>query len=134
MAKHCAMRTSSWSAPWTAAVAGWAPCRSRKAATKFPARRMLGKVSLANKTALADALHTQLETAQQILFEGGGDYALTVKDNQKELVRTLATLLTPGKFSPSTHDADPRADSRTQSQSARDSGSGMPGSHPRAGE
>jgi len=89
---------------------------------------------LANKTALADALHTQLETAQQILFEGGGDYALTVKDNQKELVRTLATLLTPGKFSPSTHDADPRADSRTQSQSARDSGSGMPGSHPRAGE
>ena len=98
------------------------------------ARRMLGKVSLANKTALADALHTQLETAQQILFEGGGDYALTVKDNQKELVRTLATLLKPGKFSPSAHDADSRADSRTQSQSARDSGSGMPGSDPRAGE
>src|SRR5438445_10776123 len=98
------------------------------------ARRMLGKVSLANKTALADALHTQLETAQQLLVEGGGDYALTVKDNQKELVRTLATLLKPGKFSPSAHDADSRADSRTQSQSARDSGSGMPGSDPRAGE
>jgi predicted transposase YbfD/YdcC len=79
------------------------------------ARQMLGKVELANKTALADALHTQLETAQQILFEGGGDYALTVKENQKELVQTLATLLTPGKFSPSAHDADPRADSRTQS-------------------
>src|SRR2546427_4600688 len=98
------------------------------------ARQMLGKVSLANKTALADALHTQLETAQQILFEGGGDYALTVKDNQKELVRTLATLLKPGKFSPSAHDADSRADSRTQSQSARDSGSGMRGSDARAGE
>src|SRR5207237_3781926 len=38
------------------------------------ARQMLAKVELTNKTALADALHTQLETAQQILFEGGGDY------------------------------------------------------------
>jgi len=91
------------------------------------ARQMLGKVELTNKTALADALHTQLETAQQILFEGGGDYALTVKDNQKELVQTLATLLTPGKFSPSTHDADTRIDSRTQSEPARDSAFGMPG-------
>src|SRR5206468_11644187 len=98
------------------------------------ARELLGKVPVENKTSLADAIHTQLQTAQQILFEGGGDYALTVKDNQKELVRTLASLLQPGKFSPSTHDADPRADSRTQSQSARDSGSGMPGSHPRAGK
>src|SRR6059036_3810936 len=50
------------------------------------ARELLGKVPVENKTALADAIHTQIETAQQILFEGGGDYALTVKDNQKELV------------------------------------------------
>src|SRR5437773_10999020 len=70
------------------------------------ARQMLGKVQLTHKTTLADALHTQLETAQQILFEGGGDYALTVKKNQKELVRTLASLLKPGRFSPSTHRAD----------------------------
>jgi predicted transposase YbfD/YdcC len=97
------------------------------------ARQMLGKVELAHKTALADALHTQLETAQQILFEGGGDYALTVKENQKELVQTLTTLLTPGKFSPSAHDADPRADARTQSESAGDSGLGMPGGDARAG-
>ncbi len=82
------------------------------------ARELLRKVPVANKTALADALHTQLETAQQILFERGGDYALTVKANQKELVKTLATLLTPGKFSPSAHDADPRADARSQSQPA----------------
>lgn len=82
------------------------------------ARELLGKVSLDNKTALADALHTQIETAQQILFEGGGDYALTVKANQKELVQTLSQLLTPGKFSPSAHGTDPRADSGTQSQPA----------------
>src|SRR6185369_11359787 len=82
------------------------------------ARELLGKVPVDNKTALADALHTQIETAQQILFEGGGDYALTVKDNQKELVQTLATLLTPGKFSPSAHAQDPGPDARTQSKPA----------------
>jgi len=80
------------------------------------ARELLAKVPVDNKTALADAIHTQIETAQQILFEGGGDYALTVKDNQKELVQTLATLLTPGKFSPSAHDPDSRPDPGAQSQ------------------
>jgi hypothetical protein len=82
------------------------------------ARELLGKVSVANKTTLADALHTQIETAQQILFEGGGDYALTVKENHKELVQTLTTLLTRSDFSPSAHGADTRADTGTQSQSA----------------
>lgn len=82
------------------------------------ARELLAKVPVQNKTTLADALHTQIETAQQILFEGGGDYALTVKANQKALVQTLATLLTPGKFSPSAHDADPRVDTGSQSQPA----------------
>ena len=82
------------------------------------ARELLAHLPLENKTALADAIHTQVETAQQILFEGGGDYALTVKNNQKELVQTLATLLTPGKFSPSAHGADPRAEPGSQSQPA----------------
>ena len=79
------------------------------------ARALLAKVDLTKKTALADALHTQTQTVQQILFDGGGDYALTVKDNQKELVKTLATLLTPGKFSPSAHAQNPRLDPGTQS-------------------
>jgi hypothetical protein len=82
------------------------------------ARQLLAKVPLENKTALADAIHTQVETAQQILFEGGGDYALTVKDNQKGLLQTLATLLTPGKFSPSAHGADAGVDPRAQPQPA----------------
>ncbi len=82
------------------------------------ARQLLGKVPMENKTALADALHTQIETAQQILFERGGDYALTVKENQKELIQTLATLLTRNDFSPSAHPADPGADAGTQSQPA----------------
>ena len=92
------------------------------------ARELLAKVPVENKTALADALHTQTETAQQILFEGGGDYALSVKGNQKELVHTLETLLTRSEFSPSTHGADPRDDAGIQSQPAGDSDFGMPGS------
>ncbi len=96
------------------------------------ARELLAKVPVQNKTTLADAIHTQTETAQQILFEGGGDYALTVKENQKELVQTLATLLTPGKFSPSAHDADPGPDPRSQPEPTRDPGLGLPGGQPRA--
>src|SRR5256886_6933344 len=98
------------------------------------ARELLGKVPVENKTALADAIHTQIEPAQQILFEGGGDYALTVKENQKELVQALATLLTPGKFSPSGHDADPRADAGTQSEPAGNPGAGMPRGDARTSE
>ena len=82
------------------------------------ARELLNKTPVQGRTTLADALHTQTETVQQILFEGGGDYVLTVKDNQKTLVQTLATLLTPGKFSPSAHAADPRAEAGSQSQPA----------------
>jgi hypothetical protein len=91
----------------------------KEGSNEIPAARdLLTKVPVDNKTALADALHTQIETAQQILFEGGGDYAMTVKDNQKELVQTLATLLTQGRFSPSAHAEDPSPDTRTQSEPA----------------
>jgi hypothetical protein len=98
------------------------------------ARQLLNQVPVQGQTTLADALHTQTQTVQQILFEGGGDYVLTVKANQQELVQTLATLLTPGKFSPSAHAADPCADPGTQPWPAGDSALGMPGSHARSGE
>lgn len=78
------------------------------------ARTLLAKVNVCGKLVLADALHTQVATVQQVLFEGGGDYLLTVKNNQKELVQTLATLMTAGKSSPSAHAADPRADTGSQ--------------------
>ena len=82
------------------------------------ARAQLAKMKLNGKTVLADALHTQVETVQQVLFERGGDYVMTVKENQKALVSTLATLLTPGKFSPSTHEQDPCADAGSQPEPA----------------
>lgn len=43
------------------------------------ARQLLEDQDLLGKIVVADALHTQDVTAQQILFEGGGDYLLTVK-------------------------------------------------------
>lgn len=78
------------------------------------ARDQLAKVALNGKTVLADALHTQTETVQQVGFEGGGDYVMTVKHNQKEPVQTLATWLTEGTFSPSAHPKDPRLHPGTQ--------------------
>lgn len=69
--------------------------------TEVPvARQLIARLDLVDKIALADAAHTQVETAQQILFEGGGQYLLTVKGNQKALQETLATLLTEQRFSP----------------------------------
>jgi len=78
------------------------------------ARQLLARLDLAGKISSGDAAHTQTETVQQILFEEGGDYALTVKNNQKQLVETLARLLTPTSFSPSAHAADSRPDAGTQ--------------------
>ena len=71
------------------------------------ARELLPRLDLTDKIVLADAAHTQVETARQILFEGGGDYLLTVKNNQKELVKTLEALLAQQSFSPKTHGEDP---------------------------
>jgi hypothetical protein len=91
-------------------------------------RTLLTKLEVTGKRVLADALHTQEATVQQILYEGGGDYLLTVKGNQKGLVETLAGLLNEQSFSPSTDAADPRLHPGTQLWPARDPGAGLPGS------
>jgi hypothetical protein len=78
------------------------------------ARTLLAKTNLQGKKVLGDALHTQHETAHEILFEGGGDYLFTVKDNQKGLAASCATLLEKQRFSPSTHNPDPCLEAGTQ--------------------
>lgn len=70
------------------------------------ARTLLRQGGVANKIVLTDALHTNIETAQQILFEGGGDYLMTVKRNQPALHQNLETLFTEQRFSPSAHAQD----------------------------
>lgn len=73
-------------------------------------RQLLAKLDLEDKIVLADAAHTQVKHAQQILYEQGADYLLTVKKNQKELFETLETLFAPQRFSPCPHAAQPPAD------------------------
>lgn len=70
-------------------------------------RQLLRTLDLTGKIALTDALHTQVETAQQILYEQGGDYLMTVKGNQETVETTLEKLFTQQPFSPSAHDPDP---------------------------
>jgi hypothetical protein len=94
------------------------------------ARQQLAPLDLAGKIVLADAAHTQVETVQQILYEGGADYLLTVKENQKDLFKNLETLLTPQRFSPSPDRAHPCPDAGVEPGPGRNSRAGLPGHHP----
>ena len=97
------------------------------------ARQLLGRLDLGEKIVLADALHTQVETAQQILVQQGGDYLLTVKGNQPTLQSTLESLFEQRAFSPSTHAAPPSAQARAQLRSAGNSLSAVSGSDSQPG-
>ena len=97
------------------------------------ARLVLHEQDLVDKIVLTDALHTNHETAQQILFEGGGDYLMTVKGNQPTLYETLEKLFTKQSFSPSADHQDQGAQAGTQPQPLGDPMLGMLGSHSRTG-
>jgi predicted transposase YbfD/YdcC len=92
-------------------------------------RQLLLKQDLLGKIVLADALHTQDETARQILYEQGGDYLLTVKGNQPTVQKTLESLFTKQAFSPSPHGAHPSDEAGAQPQPDGDSLAGVPGGH-----
>lgn len=97
------------------------------------ARQLLRGQDLLGQILIADALHTQDQTAQQILFEGGGDYLLTVKGNQSTLQGNLEKLFEKQRFSPSAHAADVGAQVGAQPGPAGDSVPGVPGSGARSG-
>jgi hypothetical protein len=81
----------------------------RQGSNEIPAaREQLAKLDAVGKIVLADAAHTQVQTVRQTLYDQGGDYLLTVKQNQKGLFDTLAALFTEQPFSPSTHSAHAR--------------------------
>ena len=61
------------------------------------AQRVLNTLPLKNTIVTADALHTQTDTARQIVAQGG-EYVLTVKANQPTLFQTLEAL--DWRFSP----------------------------------
>jgi predicted transposase YbfD/YdcC len=90
-------------------------------------RQVLRGQDLLGKIVLVDALHTQDETARQILFEGGGDYLMTVKANQPTLQETLENLFTQQAFPPSAHPTHASAQTRAQPRATGDSFFAMPG-------
>ncbi|MDF1490414.1 ISAs1 family transposase [Tessaracoccus caeni] len=66
-------------------------------------RHLLGMMNLTGVVVTMDAMHTQTETAQQIIDQHG-DYLLTVKANQPSLHRALKAL--PWKHIPSVAQRD----------------------------
>jgi len=58
-------------------------------------------VDLTNSLVVLDALHTNQETARQIVQETGADYLLTVKTNQPGLHQVIQKRLEAGAFPPS---------------------------------
>ncbi len=62
---------------------------------EIPAGRLaLGKVSLKGKVVLADALHTHPKLCQQVL-DAGGDYLLTIKENERTTYQAIESLFDP---------------------------------------
>jgi hypothetical protein len=64
------------------------------------------RVDLTGQLVVLDALHTNQETARQVVQDLGADYLLTVKANQAQLHETVGRLLQPSALSPSGPDAD----------------------------
>ena len=73
------------------------------------ARELFGELDLAGRTVALDALHTQDETARQLVLEHGAHYLLSVKNNQPTLRQNIDTMVpVPATgFSPSGPDVHP---------------------------
>ena len=63
-------------------------------------RDLVDPIDLDGRLVEMDALHTQDETVQKLLYEKGADYIVTLKDNQPTLLATAQSLL-PQDFPPS---------------------------------
>ena len=84
------------------------------------ARELFGKLDLQGRMVSLDALHTQTETARQLVMERGADYLLTVKDNQPTIHKEIEKLIPAPEagFPPSGANADPSPDPGNQQGAA----------------
>lgn len=73
------------------------------------ARQLFKKLDLDGRKVSLDALHTQDQTARDLVLEQGADFLFTVKGNQPTLKQNIQKLVTapPADFSPSASDALP---------------------------
>ena len=80
------------------------------------ARELFGELDLAGRTVALDALHTQDQTARELVLEHGAHYLLTVKNNQPNLRQNIEKRVPvpPTGFSPSGVDTDPGAHHREE--------------------
>ena len=71
------------------------------------ARELFKKLDLDGRPVSLDALHTQDQTARELVLEHGADYLFTVKDNQPTVRANIERLVAapPARFSPSGGDA-----------------------------
>jgi hypothetical protein len=59
-------------------------------------RQLMERTELEGRLVEMDALNTQDETVQKLLYEKGADYVVSIKDNQPTLATTAQTLLPQG--------------------------------------
>jgi hypothetical protein len=80
------------------------------------ARELFGELDLTGRSVALDALHTQDQTARQLVLEHGAHYLLTVKNNQPTLRKNIAKALPvpPTGFSPSETHPNARAHNRKE--------------------
>lgn len=71
------------------------------------ARELFKKLDLDGRKVSLDALHTQTQTARDLVLEHSADFLLTVKDNQPTVRENIERLVPepPATFSPSGHGA-----------------------------
>ena len=80
------------------------------------ARELFGTLDLTGRSLALDALHTQDQTARELVLEHGAHYLLTVKNNQPTLRQNIAKAVPvpPTGFSPSAANAHPGAHDRKE--------------------
>jgi hypothetical protein len=64
------------------------------------AQTLIRRLDLTGRIVQLDGMHTQHQTAYQILYEQGADYSLILRDNQPTILKTAQQLL-PADVPPS---------------------------------
>jgi predicted transposase YbfD/YdcC len=92
------------------------------------ARQLFNQLDLAGRTVELDALHTQDQTARELVLDHGAHYLFTVKDNQPTLRRNIDQMVPtpPVGFSPSAHDPHSGAHRGEKQGGAREPHPGEP--------
>jgi hypothetical protein len=104
-------------------------CRSNEISA---GRQLLGQQGLLGKIVLADALHSQDETAQQILDEQRAIFSSRSKSISRPSQPPSKTCLPCGSYH-SPHPADTLGEGRSPSRAAGNPLAALSGSHPRPG-